>query len=179
MLFVCTGNLCRSPMAEGILRQLLEKAGLDDVRVSSAGTMGVEGEPAAPLAERVCKENGIDISGHVACRLTRDLLRVNDLIAVMELDHLQFVQDMLPEAASKTRMLSDFGQEKDRFLDIPDPYGRSRREYTACFLRLRPFVEKLLLHIQSQTGKPSAANRADPVREDTGSGSDRTTKGVP
>ena len=61
ILFVCTGNLCRSPMAEGILRDRIEKEGLEVFRVASAGTWGLEGEPAARHAIHVCSDRGIDL----------------------------------------------------------------------------------------------------------------------
>ena len=64
ILFVCTGNICRSPMAEGILKDLLKKRGIGEFRVSSAGTWGLEGEGATAYAIEVCNENEIDISSH-------------------------------------------------------------------------------------------------------------------
>ena len=84
-------------MAEGILRDRIEKEGVEGIRVASAGTWGLEGEPAAKHAVKVCSDRGIDISGHVARRLTGDMIEESDLVLTMEMDHLQGVLDLVAD----------------------------------------------------------------------------------
>jgi protein-tyrosine-phosphatase len=153
ILFVCTGNLCRSPMAEGILRDRIEKEGLEGIRVASAGTWGLEGEPAAKHAIKVCLERGIDLSGHVARRLTGDMIEESDLVLTMEMEHLQGVLDLVPGALAKTRMLSRYGGE-DRRIDPPirDPYGRPKQAYVTCFEELERYIDALFRELSAELG---------------------------
>lgn len=147
VLFVCTGNLCRSPMAEYLLKELLEKAGIRDVRVHSAGTWAADGEPVAPIAQEVCREKGLDLSPHVARRLTREMLLESDLVVVMEMDHLHCVEDLLPDGLAKTKLLPYFGGGPGIAREIADPYGRPKRDYERCFESIQRHVHALFSEI--------------------------------
>ncbi|MBN1863549.1 MAG: hypothetical protein JW808_01475, partial [Victivallales bacterium] len=83
VLFVCSGNTCRSPMAEGYLRHLLEKGGRGDITVSSAGTSTADGMPPSRHSVEALKEHGIDISGHRSTGLTVELLKRSDMVVAM------------------------------------------------------------------------------------------------
>ncbi len=148
ILFVCTGNICRSPMAEGMLKDRLEKGKKTGFRVSSAGTWGLEGENAASHALSVCREKGIDISEHKARRLTERMVREGDLIVVMEFDHFHAILEMCPDADKKTRMLTQFGVNKRNFYEpVPDPYGRRKRQYVKCFEQMDKHMEVLFSEV--------------------------------
>ena len=146
VLFVCTGNLCRSVMGEGILKDLLQKQGHSGIQVSSAGTWGLDGEPAAPYTIEICSQKGVDVSGHVVRRVTKSMIQENDLVVVMELDHLQHVLELVPSAETKTRMLSEFDPENvNYYASIPDPYGQRKVHYRKCFERIEGLV-----HVMAQ-----------------------------
>jgi protein-tyrosine-phosphatase len=131
ILTVCTGNICRSPMAEGILRQLL--AGTPGVTVSSAGTHALIGNPATEFAIIAAAENGIDISSHRARLVGAELVRESSLIFCMELFQVESVLEFDPSAGTKTFSLADFAGDGKMLEKIPDPYGCSLREYRSCF----------------------------------------------
>lgn len=124
VLFVCTGNTCRSPMAEGIAKRMLaemkrvpvdqlEKAG---VRVRSAGVATGGGSPASPEAVDSMKQIGVDIADHASTRLTADLIQDADAVYTMTDGHRQAVLMLSPSAAEKTKRL-------DSSQDIIDPIG--------------------------------------------------------
>lgn len=143
VLFVCTGNVCRSPMAEGALKFLLQKEGLAGVNVSSAGTHGLEGRGAEGFAISVCGSKGIDISEHRARILTRDMIQGSDLIVVMEQEHGEWVWTLCPEARKRTRRLTSFFDDPAGGGFIADPYGLPEWAYEACFAKIERNVKGL------------------------------------
>ena len=131
ILTVCTGNICRSPMAEGILRALLKD--ISDVKVSSAGTHALIGNPATEFAIIAAGENGVDISGHRARMIDKETIRASDIILCMEPAHVEHILEIEISAESKTFNLSAFSNGRKRLEKISDPYGCSLREYRECF----------------------------------------------
>jgi low molecular weight protein-tyrosine phosphatase len=149
ILMVCTGNICRSPMAEGLLRQMLPQDGAPTVRVHSAGTHGLDDQPAATFAIQAAAEMGIDISGHRARSLDRDMVSKADLILVMEPFHHEIIARAVPShAREKLQLLADF--EKPRQSDtIDDPYHHSLKVYRACIHRIQHCLEGVVRHLES------------------------------
>src|SRR6476660_7196818 len=102
VIVVCTGNVCRSPIAEGLLRRATERRPVDaPVTVSSAGTAGWEGSPAIPEAVEAAAERGVDISGHVAARLRPGVAADADLVLCMAGEHRDLIARDEPEAAGR------------------------------------------------------------------------------
>ncbi len=132
-LFVCTGNTCRSPMAEGFFRKYLaEKVGchVDELegmgyKVHSAGTMNMAGVPASAEAVTACALRGVDIAGHVSQHLTRALIDASDFIFCLASSHCEQVIFLSPDAERKCSLLARGG-------DIPDPVSQPQECFNTC-----------------------------------------------
>jgi protein-tyrosine-phosphatase len=124
LLFVCSGNLCRSPMAEGIARHIGEQQGIE-LEARSCGTIARPGMPASERAVIACREKDVDISDHQSQPLTRELVEWADQILVMEENHLHAVNAKDWRAPFKTWALGSFINRSR----IKDPYKRSMRKY--------------------------------------------------
>ena len=121
IVFVCTGNTCRSPMAEGMFRVLAEKYGVRDVTCTSCGTAAYGGMPVTDFAVEAAAAYGADIHEHRSRPLTEYLLREGDLFVCMTKRHADLLRQYLPP--EKVRVLGD---------GIPDPFGGSQEDYRAC-----------------------------------------------
>ena len=122
LLFVCTGNTCRSPMAEGLAREMLG----DAVQVSSAGMEAWEGEYASPHAIEVLTERNIDLSKHRARRIREELMAEVDWIIPMTYAQAEGLTRQFPQYVHKFRCLGDWGKQKR---DVRDPWGGSLEVY--------------------------------------------------
>ncbi|MBD3234203.1 MAG: low molecular weight protein arginine phosphatase [candidate division Zixibacteria bacterium] len=145
VLIVCTGNTCRSPMAEGILRHLFKERSIDNIEVSSAGTSAVDGIPAAENGIIVCRDWGIDISNHLSRKLTQGMLESSDLVLAMSPDHLKTIRSVSP-VDEKLYLVKSF-PEKPNNLNmeaVDDPIGGSLEIYSRTFLELDEILRKAL-----------------------------------
>ncbi|MBM3892162.1 MAG: low molecular weight protein arginine phosphatase, partial [Verrucomicrobia bacterium] len=128
ILFVCTGNVCRSPMAEGWARHLL--AGRDDIRVMSAGLGTADGQPPSDYAVDAMRQLGVDISGHRSQRLTPELADEADFIFGLAQSHVDSVIMNCPEAADRVYLLREFDESAPPSQrDILDPIGQPLENY--------------------------------------------------
>lgn len=124
VLFVCAGNICRSPMAHGIFDSLVREAGMEnDICVDSAGTHArLAGSPPDFYAQKVAANNNIDISHLRARRLTRDDIEESDLILVMDKDNYLYLENGYGQTGERLKMLADYSPDPE-IIEIDDPYG--------------------------------------------------------
>ena len=121
VLFVCSGNTCRSPLAEAIAKRLVVDAGRTDIEVSSAGTDAWEGSAASDGAMLVGMERNLDLSGHRSRALTAEALATSDLVLVMSPSHVDRVKELDP--AANVHLLAGFAAGTRGARSIKDPFG--------------------------------------------------------
>jgi len=159
ILFVCTGNTCRSVIAEALLKKMLRDNKRDDVEVSSAGVTTISGASASQSAKDILAREGISVSNHLSREITREMLQKADLILVMERVHESAVLRLAPEVKNRVFLLKEFANPvgnnnlvakisngakiDENNLDITDPMGKSSDFYEKTFGSIKEALEKV------------------------------------
>lgn len=130
ILVVCVGNICRSPMGEYLLRNMVGKSGAD-ISIASAGLGALEGHEPDKLARDVMDKNGIDISPHRARQLNEEMVRENDLILVMEVWQQKEIENHFPFSRGRVHLIGKWSD-----CEVSDPYKKSREHFVEAFNRI-------------------------------------------
>lgn len=138
VLFVCTGNICRSPLAAAMLRRALDERDLRDVEVTSAGTGAWDGAPASEGAYLVGLESGLDLSGHRARLLTREVVEASDLILTMARHHRARVDELGGEG--RVFVFGEYGGQQGDEAEVSDPFGGDLDVYRETLEQLDRFI---------------------------------------
>lgn len=155
ILVVCSGNICRSPMAEVILKAALAKRRIDGVTVCSAGTGALHFEPAVEQAVNVCQEENLDLSRHRSQLLTPDIVVAADMVLVMEKRHRNEILRAVPEAEEKVHLLGSFVISRQKGdAEIFDPYGPSREAFRKCFEEIKEAVYGFANYLEEKIKPP-------------------------
>ena len=150
LLFVCTGNMCRSPMAEGIMKDLIldevnTKHQVMPIEIMSAGIFAVQGGGVSPLAIEVAAQNGINLNFHRSTQLTENLAKKSDLILTMEKNHTDYIRNNWPDI-DYVYELRRFERDKESLegrLEIIDPIGMGFEIYQMVFEELKREITRI------------------------------------
>jgi len=154
VLIVCSGNICRSPMVAAYLRHSLNRSGMSDVVVASAGTLGIKGAPASEGAIRALAEIDIDLTGHRSCALSGADMRSSNVVIAMEAGHLETLAARYPKGAEPRLLLRAFEAGPRPAADAPDlddPIGRPLSVYRERLDVIRVCVDHLAAYLEQRT----------------------------
>ena len=146
ILFVCSGNTCRSPMAEAVFRKLAQERGVE-IEVKSAGTGAWRGSSASYASQEAAAEIGADLSDFESTPLSLELMDGSDLVVGMTAGHRREILSRYPDAADKVRLLLEFDGSRQ---DVSDPYGGSLDLYRFTLQAMLPALERLLELIENK-----------------------------
>ena len=151
ILFICIGNICRSPFAEKLFKKLVKQKGRKGLFAESAGLYALRGNLATSLAQRVATEYGVNLSEHKAKPVTKELVEWSDLILVMEKSHEETLLTAFSGAADKSYLIRRFGRFGSKSRGIADPYGLNYDAYRFCYLDIEDAIKGLIDYLSNNS----------------------------
>ncbi len=144
ILFVCTGNTCRSSMAEAIFKNIIKEAGeeMKGIKVKSAGLFVIPNQPASEKAIEIMKKKGINLTNHKTAQLTIKKIEEADLILTMTAEHKKSVINISPESKEKVFTLKEYGFGNTG--DILDPFGKNKKAYEKTAEQIEQAIKKII-----------------------------------
>jgi tRNA threonylcarbamoyl adenosine modification protein (Sua5/YciO/YrdC/YwlC family) len=143
ILFVCTGNSCRSVMAKGLLEKKLKDKNRNDVEVLSTGIAIIGGYRATRETVELLRKEGVDVSQHYTQRINTEMVKKSDIILVMERIHEERIVKLAPQVRNRVFLLKEFAKIEDDTLDIGDPIGKTFAEYEQTFYKIKEAIERV------------------------------------
>lgn len=145
ILFVCTANVCRSPMAEAIVNHKIEEEGAEErLWAESSGIWANEGTPASSMTQMVAAEEGLDLSGHRSTPITPHLIKTSDLILCMTPSHKRDLLQIFPHLEKKIFTLREFGRlHAPQKQAIDDPIGMNLNFYRRIYSELKAEIDRI------------------------------------
>jgi protein-tyrosine-phosphatase len=163
ILFVCLGNICRSPMAEELFRLRIAERGLAGrYRVRSAGIIGSKNHVPPIEAILTAKDHGVDLRGHLSTPLTRELLNEADLVVAMDRANVEQILNLVPDLGPRLRLLKQYSEGAIGF-DVPDPIACPREVYQDSYRQIVDGVEGLIAAIEKDEGEAAPEDSEAPA----------------